>query len=264
MMNAIGDRKQRLAEAVSRLPDFMREANTTFVNLRAALDDVAPLVDASKPVAVRLRPFLAELRAAAADAVPTVSDLDAIVQRSGPANDLVDLNRIQPGLTSAAVGQGSPDCGSDPGHDYGAAADDDFTQGAFGESVCSLTNGLPQLAYFRAYTPELVGWFDGFSHSGIIDANGGSARVEAMFNTYSVSDGTGLPLIGPGILPKPLSDPSNLGLIRTDATQKCPGGNERPLGAADPGDDSVPFTDGGALTDNTPGSCNPADTQPGP
>ena len=51
MMNAIGDRKERLAEAISRLPNFMRESNTTFVNLRAALDDLDPLVDASKPVA---------------------------------------------------------------------------------------------------------------------------------------------------------------------------------------------------------------------
>ena len=34
----------------------MRRANTTFVNLRAALDDVDPLVDAAKPVARRLGP----------------------------------------------------------------------------------------------------------------------------------------------------------------------------------------------------------------
>ena len=62
----------------------MRNANTTFVNLRAALDDVDPLVNASKPVAAELRPFLATLREAAADAVPTVRDLDAIVRRPGP------------------------------------------------------------------------------------------------------------------------------------------------------------------------------------
>ena len=264
MMNAIGDRKERLATAISELPQFMRSANTTFVNLRAALDDVDPLVDASKPVAVRLKPFLASLRQAAADAVPTVQDLDQIVERPGDANDLVDLNNIQPTLTDAAVGSGSPDCGSDPNKDYAKAADDNFSQGAFGESVCSLTNGLPQLSFFRAYTPELVGWFDGFSHSGVIDANGGAARVETMFNTYSPAEGTALPIVGPGILPKPLSDPTRLPILTTGATQKCPGGNERPLGAADPSDDSVPFTDGGALTDGRGGECNPDDVQPGP
>ena len=34
----------------------MRRANTTFVNLRSALNDVDPLVEASKPVAKRLQP----------------------------------------------------------------------------------------------------------------------------------------------------------------------------------------------------------------
>jgi phospholipid/cholesterol/gamma-HCH transport system substrate-binding protein len=262
MMNAIGDRKERLATAIRELPGFMRQANTTFVNLRAALDDVDPLVEASKPVAVRLRPFLVDLRAAAADAVPTIRDLDAIVKRGGDANDLVDLNRIQPRLTAEAVGSGAPDCGNDAEDDFATAADDDFTQGAFGESVCSLQNGLPQLAFFRAYTPELVDWFDGFSHSGIIDANGGQARVHSIFNTFTVSEVTGLPEVLSTL--EPLSDPARQSIITTGATQKCPGGNERPLGAADPSDDSVPFTDGGALTDDSVGSCNPDDVQPGP
>jgi hypothetical protein len=126
-----------------------------------------------------------------------------------------------------------------------------------------LTNGLPQLSFFRAYTPELVGWFDGFSsHSGYVDANGGSARVETIFNTFTVSEATGLPVIGSP--PTSFADPANQAVITTGATQKCPGGNERPLGPADSSDDSVPFTDGGALTDGTPGSCNPDDVQPGP
>ena len=59
-----------LADAIRRLPAFMRRANTTFVNLRAALDDLDPLVDDSKPVAKKLRPFLAELRPLARDARP--------------------------------------------------------------------------------------------------------------------------------------------------------------------------------------------------
>ena len=46
----------------------MRRANTTFVNLRAALDDVDPLVNASKPVAEVLHPFLDQLQPLRADA----------------------------------------------------------------------------------------------------------------------------------------------------------------------------------------------------
>jgi phospholipid/cholesterol/gamma-HCH transport system substrate-binding protein len=260
MMGALGARRAELAESIAKLPAFMRDANTTFVNLRAALDDVDPLVDASKPVAVRLRPFLGLLRAAAEDAVPTIRDLDAILKRPGADNDLVELTLAQPKLTRRALGQGSPDCGADPAEDYEDAADQDFTQGAFGESVCALRNSLPQLSFFRAYSPELVGWFDGFSHSGVIDANGGAARVEAIFNTFTVSDTTGLPIIG-----SPLTSlAENLGSVTTGALRKCPGANERPLGAADPADDSVPFTDGGALTDGTPGDCDPSIVQQGP
>ena len=59
---ALASQKGALAESIDRLPPFMRRANTTFVNLRAALDDVDPLVDASKPVARRLQPFLREAR----------------------------------------------------------------------------------------------------------------------------------------------------------------------------------------------------------
>ena len=55
--------KQALADSITELPPFMRRANTTFVNLRAALDDVDPLVEASKPVARQLGPFLEDARA---------------------------------------------------------------------------------------------------------------------------------------------------------------------------------------------------------
>ena len=67
---ALGNQKAALAESIGRLPPFMRRANTTFVNLRAALDDLDPLVEASKPVARRLEPFLNQARALAADAGP--------------------------------------------------------------------------------------------------------------------------------------------------------------------------------------------------
>ena len=261
MMNAIGDRKERLAQSISMLPDFLRNANTTFVNLRAALDDLDPLVDASKPAARELRPFLATLRQAAADAVPTVRDLDAIVRRPGRDNDLVELTKLQPKLAQRAVGSGSPDCGKGPDDpaDLQTAADGDFSQGAFGESVCALQNGDPTLSFFRAYTPELVGWFDDFGHSGSVDALGGIGRVATMFNAFSVSAPAGTPDIT-----KPLSASELGAALDTGNTQRCPGANERPVNDIDPSDDSVPFTDGGALTDGGPGSCDPSQVLPGP
>jgi len=274
MMGALGDRRAELAESISKLPDFMRQANTTFVNLRAALDDVDPLVDASKPVAVRLQPFLATLRAAADDAVPTIRDLDAIVKRPGADNDLVDVTLLQPKLTRRAIGSGSPDCGSGPLNpaDLQVPADDDFTQGAFGEAVCSLTNGEANLNMFRAYTPELVGWFDDFGHSGTIDAISGLGRIETTFNTFSFSPVSGTPCVLP-ILPgcagtAPDTASEQIAALDTGNTRRCPGANERPLGPADPSDDSVPFTDGGNLTgeptDEHVGDCDPSQVAPGP
>jgi phospholipid/cholesterol/gamma-HCH transport system substrate-binding protein len=258
MMGAIGSRKQELARAIARFPDFMRRANTTFVNLRAALDDVDPLVSASKPAAVELRPFLAELRQAARDAVPTVRDLDAIVRRKGRANDLVELTKLQPRLERRAIGSGSPDCGpgSENPDDLLVAADSDFSQGAFGETVCSLQNSLGNLSFFRAYTPEVLGWFNTFSHIGGIDATGGIARIGLTLSTFSPA----IPLI-----------PNPLDLLSADqatsllnvSTNRCPGRNERPVGS---GDDSVPFTDAGTLTDGShaDGECDLGQGASGP
>ncbi len=251
-LGAIGNQRAALARAINLLPGFMRQANTTFVNLRAALTDLNPLVAASLPVADRLRPFFAEFRAAARDAVPTIRDLSEIVRRPGKANDLVELTRSQVPLARAAVGSGAPDCGSDPANDFDQAADDDFSQGALGETTCALTNSLPQISNLRAFTPELVGWFDGFAYSGEDDASGGLGRIAATFNAFSPS-GSGLSNL---LLPVDVGDAlQGIGVSALDVgnTARCPGSLER-----DPGDGSTPFTDGGNL------NCDPSQVPTGP
>jgi phospholipid/cholesterol/gamma-HCH transport system substrate-binding protein len=251
-MNALGRQKVALGAAIHKLPGFMREANTTFVNLRAALDDLDPLVSASKPVAKRLRPWFHILRGTAHDAVPTIIDLQNIIRRPGPQNDLVELTRDAVPLRNAGVGSGSPDCGQNPSTDYARAADGSFSQGALGESLCALRNGLPPLAFLRPYTPELVGWFNGFGTSGIVDANGGVGRIETTLNAFSFST-PGFPLL----LPTGVLSPSQLlAGIDTNNSRRCPGNLER---AAEDG--SNPFTDGGNLTAG-PTGCLPTQTAP--
>ena len=247
MMGAIARQSDSLKQALVRFPGFMRQANTTFVNLRATLDDLTPLVNASKPVAEKLPAFFHQFRRAAHGAVPTITDLDKTIQRPGPQNDLVELTRDAIPLAHAAIGSGSPDCGKNPSSDYSHAADQNFTQGAFGESVCSLRNGLPNLASFRAYTPELVSWFNDFGPaSGINDANGSIARIESTFNAFSA----GLPhgLTNPT---SPIVDLAAMG--GTNKRARCPGTNER-----NPGDNSTPFTDNGTL------ACDPSQVPLGP
>jgi phospholipid/cholesterol/gamma-HCH transport system substrate-binding protein len=254
-LGAIGRERAALARAIELLPPFMRQANTTFVNLRTTLTDLNPLVSASIPVAERLGPFFSEFRAAADDAVPTITDLDQIVRRPGSGNDLVELTRSQVPLARAGVGSGAPDCGSNPSSDFDRAADGDFSQGGLGEAVCALRNGLPQLAQLRAYTPELTGWFDDFSKSGVTDTNGGLGRVASLFNAFSLQ----FPL-SPGVpnLAAPLDPADVIGggggnFLDIGNNARCPGSLER-----DPGDGSAPFTDGGNL------DCDPDQMPTGP
>jgi phospholipid/cholesterol/gamma-HCH transport system substrate-binding protein len=213
MFGAIGRRERELASAVAQLPDFMRQANTTFFNLRVALDDVDPLVDASKPVAKKLQPFMRNLRGFARGAVPTVRDLAAIVKRKGRANDLIELTRLQVPLARIAVG---------PVRRNGQSR-----QGAFPESVQALTEGLPQLRFFRPYiaTEAISGWFDDFGHSGFPDAIGGVGRISTTFNAFT-------PMTNPfGAQVPNLLDPLTPGelsaALDTGNLQRCPGSNER-------------------------------------
>jgi phospholipid/cholesterol/gamma-HCH transport system substrate-binding protein len=244
---ALGRERSALAASISKLPDFMRQSNTTFVNLRATLDDLDPLIEASKPVADRLGPFFAAFRKTAHGSVPTLRDLDRILRSPGPGNDLVELTRSALPLKRAGVGQGSVDCGQNPATDYLAAADRNYSQGALPESACALQNGLPALAFFRAYQPELTGWFNDFGASGIVDANGVIGRIGTTANTFSAST-PGFPSIL-GQAGDQTSDP----LLDTGNTRRCPGANERPAP-----DGSNPFTDGGTL------NCDPSQIPPGP
>ena len=72
-MRAIGDENVALQRALELLPDTLRKANTTFVNLRTTLDDLDKLVDESKPNTKELAPFFKALRPLVHEARPTVA-----------------------------------------------------------------------------------------------------------------------------------------------------------------------------------------------
>jgi phospholipid/cholesterol/gamma-HCH transport system substrate-binding protein len=188
---ALGAQQQALAESVELLPDFMRRANSTFVNLRAALDDVDPLVDVSIPAARRLGPFLDSARAFTADAEPTIRDLQRTIRLSGDANDLIELMRSFPPVARTAL---------DPRRVNGAVR-----PGAFPESEEALVESAETFALLRPYAPDLLGWFEDFSGTGAYDAAGGFSR--SQLNLTEIIYG-----------PEPLS-----GQFR-----RCPGGADAP------------------------------------
>jgi len=188
---ALGSQQSALAESIERLPPFLRRANTTFVNLRAALDDVDPLVDAAKPAVKRLGPFLDQARFFARDGEPTIRDLSRTISARGATNDLIELIDSFPPLSRVALNDQTVN---------GARR-----RGAFPETTAALAAAAPTIAFARPYTPDFVGWLDDFSTTGGYDAVGGYSR--AWINLSEL-------LYGPG--PK------------TGQFRRCPGANELP------------------------------------
>ena len=212
---ALGNERAALGESIARLPGFMRTSNTTFVNLRAALEDVDPLVVASRPAVRALGPFLDEVRPLAADARPTIRDLAVTLQRRGADNDLLDLQRTFPPLASAALDtkERRPDFGSGP-KSVGE------TQGAFPATIDASNDARPIIAFGRPYTPELIGWFDDFSTSGPYDAAGGFSRAQIVFNALNVTQGA------PQLIPLDERGSTFSQFARTGQHRRCPGASE--------------------------------------
>ncbi|WP_205696956.1 MlaD family protein [Conexibacter sp. SYSU D00693] len=220
-MSALASRRTELSDAITTLPAFMRRTNTTFVNLRAALDDLDPTVRAARPV-VRddLRPLFDQLRPLARDAQPTVRDLSRTIRRTGADNDLVELLRRQPAIDRVANQTAQRNGAQRPG--------------AFKASQEASKGATPQIAYFRPFSNDLVGWFDDFSHSGQYDALGSFSRAGLTANQFTIT-----PLLD-AILPVPpsLRDELELGTVATGRNNRCPGSIERP--AADGTNPYVP------------------------
>jgi phospholipid/cholesterol/gamma-HCH transport system substrate-binding protein len=240
MLGTIGEQQASLASAVGQLPDFMRQFNTTAVNLRAALDDVQPLVDYTRPVARKLQPFAKRLRGFARDAVPTVRGLNGIVKAPGPANDLIELTRLQDPLAEIGVGPVNRNGASRPG--------------ALPASASALRDSLDQVSTLRAYSPELTGWFDDFGHSGFPDAFGGIGRISTTVNAFTPAV-PGVNVCGAlqvlGSLCTALNGDDLYNALGAKFLRRCPGSNERGLS-----EDQL--TQGGTV------DCDPNETPLGP
>jgi phospholipid/cholesterol/gamma-HCH transport system substrate-binding protein len=221
---AVADENTAFDQALELLPGTLRKANTTFVNLRATLDDLDPLVAASKPATKDLARFLRELRPLLQDARPTISDLSALISSPGSSNDLTDLLTQAPALERAA-------------------------KPSFAHSIAALQQVTPVLTFLRPYTPDFIGWLRDFGQGASnYDANGHFARIQPIFNAYSFTDNpTG------GVL-TPLAPSQRLAGYQTGALKRCPGSASQV-----PVDDSAPFRDSDGTLD-----CDPSLVPPGP
>jgi phospholipid/cholesterol/gamma-HCH transport system substrate-binding protein len=221
---AIGAENASLNQALALLPGTLRKANTTFVNLRATLDDLDVLVAESKPATKDLARFLSQLRPLVEDARPTIADLRTLVRRDGANNDLTDLLRKAPALEKAA-------------------------KPSFAHSIEALQKATPVLKFLRPYTPDLVGWLRDFgAGSANYDANGHFARIQPIFNAYSFTDTPA----GGQLVPIPPSQ--RLAGLQTGQVRRCPGTASQP-----PVDGSAPFRDSDGSLD-----CDPSLVLSGP
>ena len=206
-----------LADAIEQLPDFMRQTNTTYVNLRATLDDLDPLVTEFKPVARKLQPYTREVRGLVQDLDPAVRDLSRITTRRGANNDLIDLSLATLPLRDIAVG---------PVRRNGAER-----EGTLPASARALASATPRMAFARPYSNDFTGWLDDFSHTGNVDALGGFSRAGSHVSAFTFKGGLIQPLA-------PIARAAEIETVaQTNQRNKCPGAGERDVF----GDGSTPW-----------------------
>jgi phospholipid/cholesterol/gamma-HCH transport system substrate-binding protein len=216
--SALASQQTALGESIQRLPPFMRLANTTFVNLRGALGDLTSLLNASKPVAPKLQKLLVQLRPLAIDAVPTIRSLANVISRPGSGNDLIELNQLAPPLAQATVGG-----------EFGVPkvrANGALRSGAFVVSQQALRESVPELAIARPYAVDLTGWFEGYSHPGVYDANGAASRIGPEVGLGTIQNGA--LNLDPALLSNPgLREAFAKSVLTLDQGDRCPGSMER-------------------------------------
>jgi phospholipid/cholesterol/gamma-HCH transport system substrate-binding protein len=211
-------------QSLQRLAPVFRQSNTTFVNLRAAIGDLEPLVDTAKPATKNLAPFLAELRPVFQKLVPFTHYLRLTASRPGTGNDAVELLGTLPSVEQAV-------------------------SRTFPHAEAGTKAFQPNLNFIRAYTPDL---FNGIGKvaqvTGYYDGNGHYARAAtSMQNVFGDEGGT----------LQPITKAEQFKAFGGSAPvhRRCPGGATQSAP-----DGSNPFVGTGSVSTS---ECNPGDAPPG-
>jgi phospholipid/cholesterol/gamma-HCH transport system substrate-binding protein len=226
---AIAGQNEALDQTLRELPPFMRQANTTFVNLRAALDDVDPLVETAKPATKNLASFLSELRPVLSKAVPVFKNLRLSASRQGFANDTAEALAFLPVVQERA-------------------------STAFPHAEQGIEAFQPTLNFARSYTPDILNGFGKLGQiTGYYDGNGHYARAQLAFNIFKRNSGSGEL--------EPISPSEQYAAFGSSAgaRRSCPGGGTQSASDGSNPFVSPPFAGSGVSSSQ----CNPADAPPG-
>jgi len=217
-LGSIASENESLSLALQELPPTLRQGNTTFVNLRAALDDVQPLLVANGRAAdAGLANFLGDdVTPVLRKLKPVASNLATISSRPGPSNDANELLEALIPLQSTA-------------------------RPAVNAVVRALNASQEEVSETRAYGPDI---FNSFAKLGAAtanyDGNGHYTRVRPTATGLSELNGTTI---------EPQTAPTIYGgLELISGLNRCPGGATQPIAG------SNPFLDDGNLT----GKCDPS------
>ncbi len=243
-LGAIASQNESLDRALVALPPALRQANTTFFNLRATLDDLDPFVETAKTGTKNLAPFLRQLKPVIQRSVPVFRDLRRAVNLQGKNNDLADAFGKLPAVEAAGAR-------------------------SVGPSVQAMSDSIPTLTFIRPYSPDLLGALGNLARvTGYYDADGHYARVQPA--------GTGVFHYNPGTMnlePIPLSAVfADYGVFGASPNfkvfRRCPGGTTQPSTDLSNPFVSPPFPgppDGAPAGPTAPpGDCNTLDIPPGP
>lgn len=236
-LGAVASENASLDQGLRYLAPTLRQANTTFVNLRSTLTDLEPFIEATADITPQdLTPFLKKLRTVAGEGVPVFKNLRYAVNRPNNGYDLadftgglVDLQQVAQtsfpatidGMQCSAIDQNVPECGNE--------------------------STMPFFKFARPYVPDLTALLAGLGQvAGYYDADGHFVRASPVTLTFDYLAGNLVPNA-----PSTKYDDMAYGIFA-----RCPGAATQVAA-----DSSNPFLSGGQLT---AAECEASDLPPGP
>jgi phospholipid/cholesterol/gamma-HCH transport system substrate-binding protein len=246
-LGAVASENRSFDQALVALPGALRQANTTFHNLRPALDDLDVLVNASKPATRNLAPFLRQLHPLLGRSVPVFRDLNRALNLKGKANDLADATGYLTALEKRAAD-------------------------AIPVTVAAMQNSEDNLAFLRPYLPDLMSAIAHLNQvAGYYDADGHYARVQpAGLGVFGLSGGPTNYTLTPQSAANVFNDYGAFGSTNYNLFRRCPGGSTPILAGSNPFASPSPAgvflgpPNGAPASSPVDADCDATDVVPGP
>ena len=252
-LGAVANQNRSFDQALVALPGTLRQANTTFHNLRPALDDLDVLVNAAKPATKNLPTFLRDLKPVTTRSVPVFNNLAPAVNLKHKHNDLADAAGDLTALQKSAAA-------------------------AIPITVKALQDSQPNLQFLRPYTPDLMGAVAHLNQvAGYYDADAHYLRVAPVgMGVFSPTPATCKTVAGSSCTFAPqnastvFNDYGALGGPNYDLFRRCPGGSTAVLAGSNPFSTPSPAgaflgpPNGTVTAGAAPASCDQTATVPGP